>query len=184
MATLSHLNVFQHQLVLLTYYYLVGDLLTLCLLVVSFAYFRNVKNFKYKFTFYLILIIQIIFGILSGVKSAVVMPFVLSFITYYLVTNKLNKSFIIAGVVFIIIAYIIIEPFRILRMSDASFKSSPTNIANTMVDAYNLNKRTKVVPGSENIFESIISRNAYLLAASKSIQYSDVHGLRRLIRIF
>ena len=47
-----------------------------------------------------------------------------------------------------------------------------------MVDAYNLNKSTKIVHGTENIFESIISRNAYLLAASKSIQYADVHGLR------
>ena len=110
-------------------------------------------------------------------KSAVVMPFVLSFITYYLVNNKLNKSLIIASVVFIFIAYIIIEPFRIIKTKDANFQSSPTNIANTMVDAYNLNKSSKIVPGSENIFGSIISRNAYLLAASKSIQYADVRGL-------
>ena len=102
----------------------VGDTITLCLLVVSFAYFRNVKNFKYKFTFFLILIIQIIFGILSGVKSSVVMPFVLSFIIYYLVRNKLNKSLIIASVVFIIIAYIIIEPFRMVSRSEASFQST------------------------------------------------------------
>lgn len=155
----------------------IGDVLTLCLLVVSFAYFRNSKNFKYKFTFYTILIIQIVFGVLSGLKSAIVMPFVLSFLTYYLVKNKLNKSLIIAGIVFIIIAYIIIEPFRMIKTRDATFQSSPTNIANTMVDAYNLNRSSKVVLGSENIFASIISRNAYLLAASKSIEYSEIRGL-------
>ena len=31
----------------------VGDVLTFCLLVVSFAYFKDVKNFKYRLTFYL-----------------------------------------------------------------------------------------------------------------------------------
>lgn len=158
----------------------VGDVLTFCLLVVSFAYFKDVKNFKYRLTFYLLLIIQIIFGILSGMKGTVVMPFVLAFITYYLVNNKLNKSFIIAGVIFIIIAYQIIEPFRMIVSREANFESSPTNIANTMADAYQLNKSRKVVSGTENIFESIVSRNAYLLGAAKSIQYSDVHGLGEL----
>lgn len=155
----------------------VGDVLTFCLLVVSFAYFKNVKNFKYRLTFYLLLIIQVIFGILSGMKGTIVMPFVLAFITYYLVSNKLNKSFIIAGVVFIIIAYQIIEPFRMIISREATFQSSPTNIANTMADAYQLNKSRKVVTGAENIFESIVSRNAFLLGAAKSIQYSDVQGL-------
>jgi hypothetical protein len=158
----------------------VGDVLTFCLLVVSFAYFKNVKNFKLRVTFYLLLIIQIIFGILSGMKGTIVMPFVLAFITYYLVNNKLNKSLIIAVAIFIIIAYQIVEPFRMIISREAAFKSSPTNIANTMVDAYELNQSRKVVTETENIFESIISRNAFLLGAAKSIQYSDVHGLGQL----
>lgn len=158
----------------------VGDVLTFCLLLVSFAYFKNVTNFKYKMTFYILLVIQIVFGILSGMKGTIVMPFVLAFITYYLVTNKLNKSFIIAGVVFIVIAYQIIEPFRMIVSREATFQSSPTNIANTMVEAYDLNKSRKVVNETESIFTSIISRNAFLLGAAKSIQYSDVQGLGQL----
>ena len=113
-------------------------------------------------------------------KGTVVMPFVLAFITYYLVNNKLNKSFIIAGVMFIIIAYQIVEPFRMIISREAAFKSSPTNIAITMVDAYELNQSRKVVTDTENIFESVISRNAFLLGAAKSIQYSDVQGLGQL----
>ena len=67
-----------------------------------------------------------------------------------------------------------------IRTRDASFQSTPSNIANTMVDAYKLNESRKVVTDTDNIFVSIISRNAYLLAASKSIQYEDVHGLGSL----
>ena len=153
------------------------NLSTLLLLVISFAYFKNQGNFGYKFTFFLILITEIGFGILSGLKSAVVMPFVLSFITYYLVNNKFHKGFIIATIIFISIAYIVIEPFRVLKNRDANFQSSPAYIVNTMIDAYFLNESRKLVYGSENIFESIVTRNAYLLSASKAIQYSDIRGL-------
>jgi hypothetical protein len=153
------------------------ELTSLCLLIVSFAYFRNQKNFNYKFTFFIMIIVEIGFGMLSGMKSAVVMPLVLSFITYYLVNNKFHKGFIVAVAIFIIIAYLIIEPFRIIKARDANFQSTPTSIVNTMVDAYLMNKRTKIVYGNENIFESIISRNAYLLTAAKSIQFGDEPGL-------
>jgi hypothetical protein len=155
----------------------ITDLSTLSLVVISFAYFKNPINTRYKYLFILVLSIEIIFGILSGMKSAVVMPLILSFITYYLVNNKFHKGFIIGGIVFITIAYVIIEPFRILKSNDPNFKSTPTNIINTMVDAYILNKSIKIVPGSESIFESIASRNAFLLPASRSIQYSDKIGL-------
>lgn len=153
------------------------ELTSLLLLVISFAYFRNTKNFNYKFTFLIILVVEIGFGILSGIKSAVVMPIVLSFIMYYLVNNKFHKGFIISAFALIIVAYVIIEPFRQIRTRDATFQSSPTNIVNTMVDAYYLNKSRKVVYGTDDILISIISRNAYLLAASKSIQYKDERGL-------
>lgn len=156
----------------------VADLATLCLVVISFAYFKNPNNPRYKYTFFIILIVEIGFGILSGMKGTVVMPLVLSFITYYLVNNKIHKGFIVAVVIFITIAYVIIEPFRMLKSHDPNFKSTPANIVNTMIDAYLLNKRTKIVYGSENIFESIVSRNAYLLGASRSMQYSHKPGLR------
>lgn len=153
------------------------ELTKLCLLIVSLGYFRNHKNFNYKFAFFLILTVEIGFGILSGMKSAVIMPFVLSFITYYLVNNKIHKGFIVSIVIFITIAYVVIEPFRMIRMKDLNFQSSPAYITDTMIDAYFLNKNTKVGYGSENILERIISRNAYLLNVSKSIQFSDERGL-------
>ena len=157
-----------------------SELTSICLLTVSFAYFSNRKNFKYKFTFLLILITEIIFGILSGLKSNVVMPIILSFITYYLVNRKINKTFILTAFLLITLAYIIIEPFRILRMRDASFQSSPTNIASTMMDAYLMNQSSKIVPGNENALSLIISRNSYLIATARSIQYIEVHGLGAL----
>lgn len=155
----------------------ISDLASFSLIIVAFVYFKNQKNNKYKFIFFTLLIVEVGFGILSGMKAAVVMPLVLSFVIYYLVNNKLHKGFIVAVIIFITIAYLIIEPFRILKSLDPDFKSTPSNIVNTMVDAYFLNKRVKLVTDTENIFESIVSRNAYLLAASKSMQYADKPGL-------
>lgn len=156
----------------------ITDLSTLSLVVLSFAYFKNPYIIRYKYTFLIVLFVEIFFGILSGMKGAVVMPLILSFVTYYLVNNKFHKGFIIGGIIFIIIAYVIIEPFRMLKSYDPNFKSTPANIVNTMVDAYILNKSFNIVPGSQNIFESIVSRNAFLLPASRSIHYADVTGLK------
>ena len=153
------------------------ELNKLLLLVVSFAYFKNTKNFNYKFTFLMLLTTEIFFGFLSGMKSAVAMPFVLSFITYYLVKNKFHKGYIISIFALLVVAYIIIEPFRFLRMNDPNFKSSPTYIVQALIDAYYLNKNFKVIE-SDAIIPRIISRNSYLLAASKSIQYSNEYGLK------
>jgi len=155
----------------------IGEIITLCLLIVSYAYFKERHRFEYKITFYIILVSQIFFGILSGMKSAVVIPFLLAFTTYYLVNNKINKTFIVATFLFIIIAYIIIEPFRIIKSRDINFQSTPTNIALTMIDAYNINQQRRMVTETENIFTSVISRNAYLLNAAKAIQYQDTYGL-------
>ena len=155
----------------------ITEIISLCLLVISFAYFRNRKNFSYKFTFYLLLITEIGFGVLSGMKSAVVMPILLAFITYYLVNNKIHKGLIVTAFIFLVIAYLIIEPFRQIRMKDLNFQSNPAYIVETMVDAYFLNKQRQVVYGTENPFTSIISRNSYLLAASKSIQFAEKQGL-------
>lgn len=152
------------------------ELNKLLLLVVSFAYFRNTKNFNYKFTFFMILIVEVFFGLVSGMKSAVAMPVMLSFITYYLVNNKFHKGYIITAIALLIVAYIIIEPFRFLRMKDINFKSSPTYIVQTLIDAYYINKNVNVID-SDDIMNRIISRNSYLLPVSKSIQFSDEHGL-------
>lgn len=156
----------------------ITDLSTLSLVVLSFAYFKNPSIIRYKYTFLTVLFVEIFFGILSGMKGAVIMPLILSFVTYYLVNNKFHKGFIIGGIIFIIIAYVIIEPFRMLKSYDPNFKSTPGNIINTMVDAYILNKSFNIVPGSQNIFESIVSRNAFLLPASRSLYYADLTGLK------
>ena len=85
-------------------------------------------------------------------KANVVMPIVLSFITYYLVNNKLHKGFIIASIILITIAYLIIEPFRTLKQFRSAFQSTPSNIVNTMVDAYFINKSRKIVYGTRKYF--------------------------------
>lgn len=156
----------------------ISDLASFSLIIVAFVYFKNQKIFKYKLLFLTLLIVEVGFGILSGMKSAVIMPFILSFIVYYLVNNKIHKGFIVGIVVLITIAYLIIEPFRILKSRDLNFKSTPANIVNTMIDAYILNKSINISPNSEFILQSFVSRNAMLLGVSRSMQYADKPGLR------
>lgn len=156
----------------------ISSLSSLALMMVAYAHYSSSNRKKYKTLFYILLTLEVISGIISGMKSGVLMPLILSFIIYYLVNHRLHKGLLIALPVFIIIAYVIIEPFRILKTYSPNFKSTPANIINTMIEAYTLSIKMDVVPGSEEVFQSFISRNSYLLAAARSIQYADHPGLK------
>jgi len=151
----------------------VGQLINFSLILVAIKFFKEGFNFNYRVTLALIVLIEIYFGAISGMKSAVIFPVAILFICYYLVNRKFHKGFIIASIILLIAAYTIIEPFRIIRMRDASFESSPGYIASTMVDAYTLNKSRKIAYGDEGIFSSIIQRNNYLIAAAKAVDFAD-----------
>lgn len=150
-----------------------GQLINFSLILVAIKFFREGFNFTYRITLALIVLIEIYFGLISGMKSAVIFPVAILFICYYLVHKKIHKGFIVGTILLLIFAYIIIEPFRIIRMRDANFQSSPGYIASSMMDAYNLNKSRKIVYGDEDIFSSIVQRNNYLLNAAKAVDFAD-----------
>ena len=154
-----------------------GQLINFSLILVAIKFFKEGFNFNYRITLALIVLIEIYFGVLSGMKSAVVFPVAILFICYYLVHKKFHKGFITATIFLLIAAYMIIEPFRIMRMRDLNFESSPGYIATTMADAYSLNKSRKIVYGDEDIFSSIVQRNNYLLTGAKAIDFADNIGL-------
>ena len=154
-----------------------GQLINFSLILVALKFFKEGFNFNYRITLALIVIIEIYFGLISGMKSAVIYPVAILFICFYAVHKKIHKGFVVGTIVLLVLAYIVIEPFRILRMKDMNFQSSPGYIASTMLDAYSLNKSRKIVYGDEDIFSSIIQRNNYLLAAAKAIDFADNSGL-------
>lgn len=150
-----------------------GQLINFSLILVAIKFFKEGFNFNYRITLALIVIIEIYFGVISGMKSAVVFPVAILFICYYLVHKKFHKGFIIATILLLVAAYIIVEPFRIIRMQDANFQSSPGYIASSMMDAYSLNQSRKIIAGDDNIFTNIILRSNYLVAAAKAIDFAD-----------
>jgi hypothetical protein len=150
-----------------------GQLINFSLILIAIKFFKEGFNFNYRVTLLLIVLIEIYFGVISGMKSAVIFPVAILFICYYLVNKKFHKGFIVASIILVIAAYTIIEPFRIIRMRDANFQSSPGYIASSMMDAYSLNKSRKLVYGDEDIFTSFVQRNNYLLAAAKAVDFAD-----------
>lgn len=155
----------------------VGQLINFSLILIAMKFFKEGFNINFRITLTLIVLIEIYFGVLSGMKSAVIFPVAILFLCYYVVRKKINKGFIVTTFLLLILAYMIIEPFRILRAKDVNFQSSPGYIANVMVDAYNLNKTRKIVYGNEDIFTSIMTRSNYLLPAAKSIDFADNSAL-------
>lgn len=155
--------------------YMIGTLGTLVLIVSSLNYFS--KGDK-KLLFIISFITELGFGLLSGMKSEIMMPFFIIGFTYYIANKKFNKAIISFAVVSIIIAYIIVEPFRILRMTDKRFSSDPITIISTLVDGYEMNKRTKLVDQSfDAIMLQFLVRLEYTITAARSIQYEDQVGL-------
>ncbi|MCZ7612745.1 MAG: hypothetical protein M5T52_04165 [Ignavibacteriaceae bacterium] len=154
-----------------------GQLINFSLILIAIKFFKEGFNFNYRLTLTLIVLIELYFGLISGMKSAVIFPVAILFICYYLVHKKIHKGFIVGTVLLLIAAYVIIEPFRILRMKDPNFQSSPGYIASTMLDAYSLNKSRKIVYGNEDVFSSIVSRNNYLINAAMAIDFADNSGL-------
>lgn len=158
--------------------YSISSLSSLALMVVAYAHFSSGARKKYKILFFTLLVLEVGSGIIGGMKSGVLMPLILSFIIYYLVNNKFHKGLLIALPVFIIIAYVIIEPFRILKTYNPNFKSTPANIINTMIEGYKLSNQLDVTPSTSSIFQGFMSRNASLLGVARSIQYADHPGLK------
>ncbi len=156
--------------------YLIGSVGKLILVISSFNYYK--KN-TLKILFIISFFVELLFGLLSGMKSEIMLPFFIIAFTYYLANGKIRKSTIAFALFAIIIAYIIVEPFRILRMSDKRFTSDPYYIFSTIIDSYEMNKRAKLVEQQsiDAILFQFFSRLEYTLTTARAIQYKDQVGL-------
>lgn len=169
-------NVAAAGIIQILYYF--GIFSNLALLAVSLSYYVR-KESKIKYLMVLIIIVELFFGLLSGMKSAVVVPVLIPLLSYLIINKKIKKSLIMVSIVLVIIAYIIIEPFRILRNMDLAFKSEPVYILSTMVDSYQLNKSRALTEkwSTDPIYIQLLKRNNYVMDASKAIEFKDERGL-------
>jgi len=162
------------------YFYLLGLLAQYSLLIISLAYFSSEEQ-KNKKLFIALISVEVFFGFISGMKSLVVIPFVIPFVAYLVLKKRIKKSFLVLAIAAIVTAYIIIEPFRILRNMDPNFQSSPKYILQTMYDAYYLNEEVGLIKETDTEFFlfAFFGRNNYIIDAAKAIDYEDKVGLNR-----
>lgn len=159
-------------------YYLSG-IGKLLLLVISLAYYSGQSEFKLKILFYLVLVTELIFGFLSGSKGPIVLVFLIPLLSYIYFYKKLNRTLVISVVISLIIAYAIIEPFRMLRKQDLGFQSDVNYISTTMIDAYSMNQSRELADVStiETMTFRILARQNYILDAAKAIEYDETFTL-------
>lgn len=161
------------------YLNLLGSLAQYSLFVVSIVYYSAENGKSYRNLFVVLIVTEVFFGFISGMKSLVILPFVIPLLTYLIVRKKLKKSFLIFTAVSVFLAYIIIEPFRVLRYFDPNFRSTPKYIIQTLYDAYVLNKQVGFGGeiDTESIFFAFLGRNNYMIEATLAIDYKNRIGL-------
>jgi len=112
-------------------------------------------------------------------KSLVVIPFVIPLVAFLIIKRRVNKSLLALSVAAIVIAYIIIEPYRMYSLFDPNFKSSPKYILQSLYDAYILNKQVGLVQETDSEFFllAFFGRTNNLVEAAKAIDYNNKVGL-------
>jgi hypothetical protein len=109
----------------------------LALVVASFRYYSLPQNRLAKLWFLGILLYEIIFGFLGGFKSAVVMPLIIVLLCQYIKIGRLSRKLLIAIPLALILALVIIEPFRYIKNARDKYgygfdSTSLTNIASAL----------------------------------------------------
>ncbi len=161
------------------YLYYLSLLSQFSLLIVSLAYFSSSNRKKFRIILITLIVIEVIFGLMSGMKVLVVVPFVIPFVAFLILKRQIKKSLLALSLSAVVIAYIIIEPFRMLSFLDPNFKSNPKYILQTLYDAYILNKQVGIIKETDTEFFlfAILGRGNYLVEAAMAIDYDNRVGL-------
>lgn len=158
---------------------MLGALAQYSLLVIALAYYSEETKKSYFKIMALLIGMEVFFGIMSGMKSLVVMPVVIPMLAFFILKRKVKKSLLVLAVLAIAAAYIIIEPFRLLRTMDPNFQSTPKYVIQTLYNAYILNKQV-IKDEEENasfFLFAVLGRNNYMVEASMAIDYENRIGL-------
>lgn len=158
----------------ITQYLAIGSGLgEVALLVVSLDYFKNVHQEGKLVWLFVLLSIEVAFGILSGFKSAIVMPFVIVGICKYVVSGRLPLRWMVWAVLALAFAYVVVEPFRLIRNEDAGFAgTSVTDI----VDAFTASHHESVAsqPGG-SLWIPVMARSSLTYVGSLGVAFRDEH---------
>jgi hypothetical protein len=154
------------------YLSLASGLGKLALVLASFQYFAPEVDQRSKKWFYVVLVVEVLFGFLSGFKSAVFMPFVIVAFCQYLRTGQSAKSWFVAAMIGLVVAYAVIEPFRDAKNQDRGFTgTSFSSIASLMINAAGTSPR--VDRESVPFILAVVSRSNMSYIGSFAIEYAD-----------
>lgn len=141
---------------------------------------RPTNNLPHKIVLIAILAFEVAFGFLSGFKGQAIMPLIMVGLCYYAIKGRLPKKVVLSSVGLIVLAYVVIEPYRVVRYSDPSFQNrNVVNIGSVMVGQLqgNLGAENVVVNDPSQYFSNFVSRLNSTTEAARSIQYMDESGL-------
>lgn len=123
----------------------------------------------------LLLSSEVAWGFLSGMKSKVVMPFLVVAACYYLMGRRVPKLLILAVPVAIVVAYAVIEPFRVLRYEDPSFSGrDPVEIARSVVKSARAGGGlARARPGFVGTGRALVERLNMTGRAARAVEFAD-----------
>ncbi|MDX6611692.1 MAG: hypothetical protein QOD75_878 [Blastocatellia bacterium] len=151
---------------------LVGCALTL------FSRPRNILT--HKLLLIGLLAFEVLFGFLSGFKGQVILPVVIVGLCYYAIKGHMPKKVVVGVFALFMLAYVVIEPYRIVRYADPNFQNRDVvNIGSVMVNQVQGEQRADngVVNDPSQYFANFVSRLNSTPEAARSIQYMDQSGL-------
>jgi hypothetical protein len=127
--------------------------------------------------YYIILILEVVWGLLSGFKSAVVLPFVIAGFCQYLITGKFPKRWATMAIVGIIAAFMVIEPFRAAR--NESSGGSITSLTD-IVSLFSANQALAYsADDSAPVVLMVASRSNLTYIGSFGVDYSVANAPRQ-----
>jgi hypothetical protein len=158
------------------YLSLVASLGKLALVAAALQYYMDAG--RGRGLLFVVLCTELLFGLLSGFKSQVALPFVVLGVTEYLITQKISKAWLIAFGAAILIAYTVIEPFRVAKNQSADYRgTSVSEIASTLLKA-GTEQLTSDVSADDGVpvLFSFLARSSYAYIGSIGIDYLDRNG--------
>jgi hypothetical protein len=157
------------------YFHLADSLGSLTLAVVAMQYFsQSNPPGKDRMLFGALLSYELIFGIISGFKGSVVIPVVVVSLVYYAQRNRIPRLAIPGILMAILVAYVIIEPMRIVSRIGGS---GTRDIRSLLILAEASRTIGSAHPSSptEYIVESALARANETFIGSAGVEYAAIH---------
>jgi hypothetical protein len=160
-----------------TQYLALGESLGKAALIsVALEYYSQEARKLPAVVLYSLLAYEVFFGLLSGLKSQIGMPFIIVGLCKFYQQRKFPVWVVGAICLSVIVGYMVIEPFRIVRYQDPGFEGrTVSGIYRSMLDRDIFYKPTR--DDLLSILLKVINRSNLTYTGSLGIEYADAGSL-------